>query len=88
MSCLKKCSNKKFWKFYRFRSWLCQDIIKEILTDLFHPEFGSEWKEPDGACYLAYQSGIEEGRRQKTTNVKVNASKLGGNNCEIRTNSD
>jgi hypothetical protein len=40
-------------------------IIKEALVDqysnLLHPEFGSEWKEPDGQLYLAWKHGFEQG---------------------------
>lgn len=32
----------------------------EALTDTFHPEFGTAWREPDGECWQAYQKGWDE----------------------------
>lgn len=29
------------------------DIVSEALTDALHPEFGTEWREPDGVIYKA-----------------------------------
>ena len=27
-------------------------------AEMFHPEFGTEWRAPDGECYKAYQLGL------------------------------
>lgn len=36
------------------------EIAKETHTSLLHPEFGTEWREPDGVVYKEYQRGREE----------------------------
>lgn len=36
------------------------EVARETHTSLLHPEFGTEWREPDGECYKAYQRGRDE----------------------------
>lgn len=38
---------------------------REALTDAFHPEFGTAWREPDGECWKAYAAGLAEGRAER-----------------------
>ncbi len=57
-----KMKIRKLW--YRFRCWLCKDILHEEWVQAMHPEFGSEWQEPDGELYKAYIRGLEDGRAQ------------------------
>lgn len=32
-------------------------ISADLYTDMFHPEFGSEWQSPDGQCHKAFMLG-------------------------------
>lgn len=54
----------KLWKMkliIKFFKNEVEEIVTEVYTDLFHPEFGTVWREPNGECYLAYQDGYQQG---------------------------
>lgn len=45
-----------------------RDLVYDTVAECYHPEFGSEWQEPDGSLYVlfkaaedaAYQRGLKE----------------------------
>lgn len=37
-----------------------REFKAEILTEALHPEFGTEWREPDGIIWQAVQQAKEE----------------------------
>lgn len=38
-----------------------EEIVRDVITGLLHPEFGSIYDPPDGEAYVAYQRGLAEG---------------------------
>jgi len=36
--------------------------MRDFYDDLFHPEFGAEWQEPNGECYKAYWKGYNDAK--------------------------
>lgn len=41
---------------------LVAERVREELTNALHPEFGTEWREPDGIIYQAVQQALTERR--------------------------
>jgi hypothetical protein len=39
-------------------------MLSDYYVDLFHPEFGSEWREPDGELAKAFNEGRQVGRNE------------------------
>jgi hypothetical protein len=43
---------------------LISDIVQDQLTSVLHPEFGTEWREPDGIIYKAVQQAKADALRE------------------------
>lgn len=39
-----------------------REAVQEALTGALHPEFGTEWREPDGVIYKAVQEAVQAER--------------------------
>lgn len=48
--------------------WLAE-LVSEALTDCLHPEFGTEWREPDGSIWQAIEAARADARRQAGEDV-------------------
>lgn len=54
-------------------------IIAEALTDALHPEFGIEWREPDGVIWNAVDQARAEERERVARDVrKMRTTMIGG----------
>ena len=52
------------------------NILLDTRTDMFHPEFGTEWREPDGELYKAYHEGFLAGVSEGDNSPKGEHSRL------------
>ncbi len=54
-------------------------IEAEALTDALHPEFGTEWQEPDGVIWKAVDQARAEERERVARDVrKMRTTMIGG----------
>ena len=40
------------------------ELVSQVLTDALHPEFGTEWREPDGVIYRAVRQARQDALRE------------------------
>ena len=53
-----------------------RDQVNEALVGALHPEFGTEWREPDGVIYKAVQQARADARREVLAEVERRVSDL------------
>lgn len=40
------------------------DLVHDQIVGMYHPEFGTEWREPDGSLYLLFKRAHEYSKKQ------------------------
>lgn len=66
-----KITDEEWWEFqrmpdpgpYSHRAWVdarIKERMEEVLTSALHPEFGTEWRKPDGLIYKVVKSAKVE----------------------------
>lgn len=49
------------------------EAVQEELTGALHPEFGTEWREPDGVIYRAVQEAVQAERERIALEIEAHA---------------
>jgi hypothetical protein len=49
---------------------LIKDIVTEQMADAYHPEFGSEWMEPDGSLYKILKETETRVRQEEARKIE------------------